>query len=197
MTRTFRAPRTFDPSYSLLGRAFRYWTGDRLRGEALFLLALTGGALGLLMVHYLGWALLQTLTAGDPGSEWQIYFWGGQVASVLLLVGLGGIGFRPGVRVTVDNDPARLDLRQGGCERQVPLAAIDDVQRIDARRFHRHERHYAATDVFATPPGETVLRLDTAHGPIVVGLPSDDELDALHDALVTVDREDPVAVPRS
>jgi len=197
LTRTFRAPRTFDPSYSLLGRAFRRWTGDRLRGEALFLLTLTGGALGLLMVHYLGWALLQTLTAATPAGEWQLYFWAGQVASVLLLVGVGGIGFQPEVRVAVDAETARLHLRQGRRERQVPLTTVDAVQKIGTRRFHMHERRYAVTDVFASTPGDAVLRLDTSHGPIVIGLPSDDDLEALHDALMTADRETPVAVPSS
>ena len=67
VTRTFEAPRTYRPSASVLGRAVRAWTNDRLRGEALYLVALTGLTILLLMAHYLGWALLTSALAASQG----------------------------------------------------------------------------------------------------------------------------------
>jgi hypothetical protein len=197
LTRRFRAPRTFDPSYSLLGRAFRWAIGDRLRSEALFLVTLTGLGLGLLMAHYLGWALLQTMTAADPSGTVQLYFWAGQVASVVLLVAAGGVGFRPGVTVTVDADTGWVRLEQGPRDAQLAVHTIDTVEPISARRFHMHERRYAATRVFAADTADTVLRLNTPEGPLVVALPDPDDLNALHEALTTVEHDEPVPVTPS
>ncbi len=166
MTRTFRSARCYDPSYSLLGRALRRWTRDRLRGEALFLVALTGLALVLLMTHYLGWALLQSYLAEQPTR--QLVFWGGQLASGVLWGGIGLVGFRPGVTATCTSNT--LTLEQSGRTRTVPYDSIDETRVISATRYHRHYRRYAATSVFVGRLADDVLLLRTERGPVVVGL---------------------------
>jgi len=181
LTRTFRSPRTYHPSYSLLGRAFRRWVGDRLRSEALFLVTVSGLLLGLLMVHYLGWALLQPMMTGANASEWQIGFWIGQVASVLLVTAIGLIGFRPGVTVQLTTDG--ITLQQGNESARLDRDRIDTVRLISARLYHQHYRHYARTRIFAGKTATEVLLLDTDDGPVIVALESMDDLITLHDHL--------------
>lgn len=183
MTPTFHAPCSFHPSYSLLGRAFRYWTGDRLRGEALFIVALTALALLLLMSHYLGWALLKPVLASS--SSWQVLFWAGQLASVVALTAVGLVGFRPGVTVTCD--PATLELEQGRTSATVRYDAIDQIETITAATYHRHYRRYAATHIFVSQLADEMLLLRTAQGPIVIALSDPNDRKALRAHLESVD----------
>lgn len=188
MTRTFRSARCYDPSHSLLGRAFRRWTGDRLRGEALFVVALTALALFVLMTHYLSWALLQSYLTAEPSR--QVIFWLGQLVSAAVWGGVGLVGFRPGVTATCASGALRLE--QGGRTRTVPYDAVEEARVISATRYHRHYRRYAATAVFAARLAETVLLLRTEGGPVVVGLTpgeAHDELKEHLDASRTTFRE--------
>jgi MFS family permease len=192
VTRTFQSPRSYDPSYSLLGRLLRYWTGDRLRGEALYVVVLTGLALALLMSHYLGWALLKSTLAEHP--SWQVLFWVGQLASVALLAAVGLVGLRPGV--TVVCTPTGLEIEQGSRARTVPYEAVEAVDTVSATRYHRHYRRYAATDVFAGQLAEEVLLLRTDRGPIVVALADLEDQDALRAHVETVEADAPEPVPQ-
>ena len=195
MTRTFESPRSYDPTYSLLGRLLRYWTGDRLRGEALFIVALTGLALVLLMTHYLGWALLKPLLVENP--SWQMLFWAGQLASVVVLGALGLVGMRPGV--TVNCSPEGLDLEQGTRTRTVPYDDVERVETVSATRYHRHYRHYAATGVFVGEVSDEMLLLHTARGPVVISLADPEAQAALrtHVETARADTPDPVPQPQS
>lgn len=186
MTRTFRAPPSYDPSYSLLGRAVRAWIDDRLRSEAVFLVALTGLALGLLVTQYLGWALLQPILAEQ--ADWQFFFWAGQGASLSILAGLGLIGFRPAVDVTVTND--ELLLQQGSRSCTLSSGTIQEMEVISAQTYHRHYRRYAATRPFISAVPDDVLLLRDERGPVVIGLPNPDAYSHLVDHL-TPQRTEP------
>lgn len=166
MTRTFKSPRAYHPSYSLLGRAFYAWTGDRLRGEALFIVALTGLALVFLMTHYLGWALLSPLFLASP--MWKTVFWIGQVIALFLLGGIGLVGVRPAVTVTCL--PQALQLTQGSRTETVSHETIEGIDTISAQQYYRHYRRYAATKIFISQLPNEVLLLRTTHGPIVLAL---------------------------
>jgi hypothetical protein len=192
VTRTFESSRSYDPSYSLLGRLLRSWTGDRLRGEALFIVVLTGLALALLMAHYLGWALLKPVLLENP--SWQMLFWAGQLVSVAVLAGVGLVGLRPGV--TVNCTPDGIDLGQGGRTHSLSYGAIEGVVSISATRYHRHYRRYAATKVFVGPLGDEVLLLRTAGGPVVISLADPDEQEALRTHVETAQPDTPAPVPQ-
>lgn len=181
LTRTFRSPRTFHPSYSLLGRALRRWTGDRLRGEALYLVIVSSLVLALLMVHYLGWALLQPMMTGPDATDWQIGFWIGQLVSLGVLAAVGIVGFRPPVTVRSSTD--RLVLEQGSDRLSLSFDDVEEVRRISARRFHRHYRHYERTRLFTGRLASEVLLLVTPDGPVIVGLSSLEELGDLYSHL--------------
>lgn len=186
MTPTFRSPRTYHPSYSLLGRAVRAWATDRLRGEALFIVSFSGLCLGVLLAHYLGWALLEPLLAAHP--SWQTMFWGGQLVSLLGLVGVGLVGSRPEVQVECRR--TAVVFQQGARRCRVPYADVHGAERISARRYHRHHRRYAATRVFVSVLPEEVLLVRTETGPIVVALPDPEAQTTLQDHLT------PAAAPR-
>jgi len=174
LTRTFRSSRTFSISHSLLGRAIRYVTGDRLRGEALYVLFVTTLALGVLIAHYLGWALLQpAMQAGDT-QAWEMSFWFAQLGSVAFLILVGGIGFRAAVSATVDPDRQLLSLEQGADELTLSLTEINEVSIISARLFHLHYRHYAATRPFISDLKDEVIILRTDHGPVAVAISDGD-----------------------
>lgn len=190
--RTFEAPRSYRPSASLLGRALRAWTNDRLRGESLYLVAMTGLVLALLMAHYLGWALLSSVLSVQPAA--QALFWGVQVGSVLALIGVGLVGFRPAVRVTCR--PDGVTLHQGDRTCVLSPTDIEDVTLISAQRYHRHYRRYAATHVFVSAVPEEVLCVRTADGPVVVALPDADARAALMDQLEALPSAAPEAVSR-
>jgi hypothetical protein len=185
VTLTFESPRSFRPSYSLLGRLFRYWTGDRLRGEALYVVALTGLALLILMTHYLGWALLKPILTGEP--SWQVLFWVGQLASVALWALIGLVGVQPGVTVACTTEG--LELEQGGRSHRLSHDAIEAVETVSATTYHRHYRRYAATQVFVSRLPDEVLLLRTAQGPVVVALPDPEEQDTLRRRLQTTEPE--------
>ena len=175
MPRTFRSPRSYDPSYSPLGRLFRSWTGDRLRGEAFLIVTLTGLALALLMTHYLGWTLLKPVLADNP--SWQVLFRAGQLASVAVLAAVGLLGFRPAIRITCT--AGGLELEQGTRSRTVSYDAVDEIEVVSATRYHRHYRRYAATQGFVGAVGDAVLLLRTLNGPVAIGLADADEQTAL------------------
>jgi hypothetical protein len=158
-----------------------------LRGEALYIVALTGLAVALLMTHYLGWALLQPILADNP--SWQMLFWAGQLASGVVWGIVGLVGIRPGV--TVSCNASTVKFHQGGRTYAVPYDGLDRVTLISATTYHRHYRRYAATKVFVSRVPDELLLLRTPHGPVVVGLPDADDRNELRHHLETATIEAP------
>ncbi|MFB6277990.1 MAG: hypothetical protein ABEK75_00635 [Salinibacter sp.] len=190
MTRTFESPSSYQPRYSLLGRAIRAWVGDRLQGEAIFIVVLTALTLALLMSHYLGWALLKPYLTAHPG--WRMVFWGVQVGSGLLLAGIGLVGICPSVQVACSADT--VTVRQGDRSCTLSPASIDDVSLISARRYHRHYRRYAATQVFVSHRPDEIICLRTDEGPVIVALADPADQSALLDHLYEFRAPSPEAV---
>lgn len=179
-SRTFHAPRRFHPGYSWLGRWLRRRT-DRRQGEALHILIVTGLGLGLLLVHYVSWTLFYESLEATPLHQ-QIY-WLSQAALLGVTAALCLVGVRPALVVTAR--PRALHVEQGDRSLTVPYDALTSVQLIAARRFHRHERRYAATRVFlGAVPNEVLLVRRAEGGPVVLGLPPSAQ-DALHAHLET------------
>jgi hypothetical protein len=174
LTRTFRSTRTFSPSHSLLGRFIRYVIGDRLRGEALFILTITTLLMGVLIAHYLGWALLQPAMDASNPETWELRFWFAQIGSVLVLGLLGGLGWRPSVEATIDTDAGTLHLSQGTASAHVELADIEDVSIVSARLYHLHYRHYANTTPFIGEMTDEIIIIRSADGPLAVALGDED-----------------------
>ncbi len=177
--RTFTVPRRFNPAYSLLGRALQRTLGDVRHAEAVFLVAGTLVLLGLLLGQYLAWALLKPAILGAPGGPEAVAFWTAQLGALAVILAVGIVGFRPAVAVTVAAD--RLHLAQGRRALTLAFDEIDAVAPVSAQRLHRHYARYAATHVFANRVTPEALLLQTAFGPVAVGL-----LPADHAALQTL-----------
>lgn len=169
MTRTFETPRSYDPVYSLLGRSVRAWVDDDLRGEALFIVVLTLFAVALLMSQYLGWALLKPILSEQP--NWQLVFWGGQVTSILVLTGVGLVGFRPPIRVECATDGIRLEQGDRSCT--LARTDVQEVDNLSPTEYHRHYRRYAKTQAFVTARPEVLLLFQNDRGPIIIELPDE------------------------
>jgi hypothetical protein len=79
-----------------------------------------------------------------------------------------------------------VNLQQGDRTLTIPVGTITSVEPIEAQRYHRHERRYAATHPFIGRLHDTVLLVRrTEAGPVVIALPPDEQT-ALHEQLMTV-----------
>jgi len=170
--RTFHVPPRFHPAYSLLGRALRRLTGDARHAEALFLVTLSTGVLGLLLIHFLAWTKVQPAIEADPTGPTGLVFWLSQLGGLLACVLVGILGFAPAIDLTVT--ATALILRQGTRECTLPYTEILSVTAISALHYHRHYACYAATQAFVNRLTPQVLLLQTADGPVVLGLLGDD-----------------------
>ncbi len=151
--------------------------GDERRAEALFLVALSMVLLALLLGQFLAWVALKEAILAAPDGPVAVAFWLAQGAGVALCLLTCVIGFRPAVTVRVE--ATGLTLRQG---RRALTLAYDEIaaaRPLPARRFHRHYARYAATQVFANRYTPEVVLIETARGPVVVGLLPDDQADLL------------------
>lgn len=167
----FYVPRRFHPGYSWLGRWLRRRT-DRWQGEALHVMAMTFAGLGLLLIHYLSWTLLHTRFA--TSLTLTAIYWLSQLGLLGLIAAAGGVGFQPALAVYCR--PNALHLQQGRHTLTVPYNTITSVEHVPMQRFHRHERRYAATQVFIGTQHDTVLLLHrTDGGPVAIGLATPDD----------------------
>ncbi len=170
--RTFHVPPRFHPAYSLLGRGLHRLVGDARRAEALFLIALSMLALGLLLAQFFAWMGLQEAIQAEPLGPVAVAFWLGQIGAVALCVLTCVIGFAPGITVTLT--PTHLHVRQGRHERALPYEAITATESVSALAYHRHYRPYAATQAFVNRMTPQVLLVHTPEAPIALGLPPED-----------------------
>lgn len=152
--------------------------GDVRRAEALFLVALSTIALGLLLAQFLAWLWLQPTILADPSGPTAIAFWLSQIGAVILCLSTCVVGFTPAVVVAVK--PTGLHLRRGTHERTLRYDEITSVESISARRYYRHYGRYAATDAFVNRFTPDVLLLHTPGGPVALGLSPDDHDAVLH-----------------
>ena len=161
--------------------------GDARRAEALFLVALSMIALGLLLAQFLAWMWFQPAILADPTGPTAIAFWFSQVGALLLCLFTCVVGFTPAVVIVVR--PTMLHLRRGTRERTLRYDEITSVESISALRYYRHYGRYAATDAFVNRLTPEVLLLHTLDGPVALGLPPEH-----HDA-VRHHLEDHLALP--
>jgi hypothetical protein len=169
----FVIPGGFDPRFSPLGRALRRRTGDRLRAEALQIALLTGAALAGLMGVYAAEA-----AAGLFGMPSLALAGGLAGASLLAGLGAGVVGRRP--RAVVRVGPQAVTVERGREQMRLLYDTMGPPAVVAARRFHRHERRYAAVRPFLGKTATPVLLLRAREGPIAaLGLPDEEDRQAL------------------
>ncbi len=175
------------PSGSLVARALRRWIGDPLRSEALHLLCGSAFVLACVGAYLLSGSL-------PPDASGLLATWAIWIGVAGCLAGL--IGWKPGIDVLIDREA--LLICQGDTDARIELSEIVECGALNARTFHRVYRRYAGVRTFAVLT-DALLLIETASGPIVLGLDSARDRDALHDALsthpaVSCAATDPVAV---
>lgn len=176
--RTFYVPPRFHPAYSLLGRGLRRLVGDARRAEALFLIALSMLALGLLLGQFFAWMWLKTAILATPLGPVAMAFWLGQIGAVAVCLLTCVVGFVPAITITVN--PTHLHLRQGRHECTLPYGAITSTESVSALTYYRHYRPYAATQAFVNRMTPQVLLLHTPEAPIALSLLPEDHDTVLH-----------------
>ncbi|MEZ4699922.1 MAG: hypothetical protein R2834_06300 [Rhodothermales bacterium] len=162
-------PRRFHPGYSLLGRWIRARVRDERMAEGAFILACCALLLMLAVAQNLAWAVfLPALTTPAALSV----FWAAQLTALLLFVGVGLVGFRPGF--TVRCDAHQLEVDRAGEALVIPRARILRVAEIPYLAYYRHYRAYARTRAFLGAAVEQVLLIETPEGPVILALPADE-----------------------
>lgn len=148
---------------------------DVRRAEAYTIIMLALLALSLLLANYVAWGLLEARILADPEGPIALWFWAGQVAAVVVAVGVAVIGFKPAIEVVCGADGIAIETKKQPLN--IARADIQSFETISATLFHRHYRRYAATHIFVNHIPETLLLLHTTQGPVVLGL-SDHDLSA-------------------
>lgn len=169
---TFRIPGRFYPPASRLGRWLEGRLGDPLAAEAIYLLLAGAGAVVLILLYF--------LTGMQYGAPSEI----GLSTATLWIVHVGlAAGYLAGVvygrqsaiHLQLDENELRIRRPDRGDHVSIPAGAVREVERVDARTYHRHYRKYERTRTFVNRPTEPVLLLHTETGPVALGLDPADQ----------------------
>ena len=189
-TLSFRAPRSFHPPASLLGRALRRWIGDPLRAEATYWLVLVLTVAMAVMGTQWGWLWLRDMASPEAFLDAAVWYAIAQAVALVLFVLVGYVGWRPAVVVTLTDETLRI--QQGPAALKVPRPSLRRVRPIAARALaptprqtsprrarpiaateeHRTLRRRADVRRFVAKAYDPLLVLDVdGDAPIVLALP--------------------------
>lgn len=164
----FTIPRSFSPTHSPVGRLIRRRSGDRLRGEALYLFIVTMAVVGWLLAGFAAWALLADRITSDPTGPVALAFLAVQIAGPVLGFLVAGVGFRPEIHIRVGE--GRLTIDQGSDRFVMPLDDRVTVRPLDAVTYHRGLRRFETTHPFINRPVDSVLVVTSDATHFVLGL---------------------------
>lgn len=136
-------------------------TPDRRAGESTYIVAATTLAAVLLVSQFLTWAYLHPLVA--PGS-----FLAAQLVAAAAYAGVALIGRQPAQHVHVTDRGLRME--RGAATLAVPYSEIRHVSTISAAAYYGHFARFAATQAFVNRMHGTLLMLDVASRPVILGL---------------------------
>ncbi|MEL6442952.1 MAG: hypothetical protein AAFY55_16905 [Bacteroidota bacterium] len=169
-TLSFRAPRSFHPPASLLGRALRRWIGDPLRAEATYWIVLVLTVAMAVMGTQWGWLWLRDMASPEAFLDAAVWYAIAQAVALVLFVLVGYVGWRPAVVVTLTDETLRI--QQGPAALKVPRPSLRRVRPIAATEEHRTLRRRADVRRFVAKAYDPLLVLDVdGDAPIVLALP--------------------------
>ncbi|MEM8558075.1 MAG: hypothetical protein AAGG50_09660 [Bacteroidota bacterium] len=171
-TLTLRAPRAFSPSASLLGRGLRRMLGgDPIRAEAVYWVALVLVVAVAVMGTQWGWLWLRDASPPEEFLAAAVWYAVAQAIAVVVFVGVGYVGWRPRVEVTLT--PETLRIQQGRVALEIPRTSLRALRTIEATEEHRTLRRRADVRRFVAKAYDPLLVLDVdGQPPIVLALPS-------------------------
>lgn len=151
-----------------MGRLIRRATGDDLRAEALYLLAVAGCVLALVAVHYATWQAVSGSGGAEGGREALAMAWAVQVGVGLVAVALCGIGFRPAIWINCGGEGLTVSQRDGRVE--VSYEEITAITVVSGLLYYRHYRRYSGTLSFVNRPQAEVLLVHAPGFVLALGL---------------------------
>ncbi|NNF03614.1 MAG: hypothetical protein HKN17_04025 [Rhodothermales bacterium] len=164
----FVIPRSFSPTHSPLGRLILRRTGDRLRAGAVYINAVTFGVVGWLLIDFAVWGLLADTIRSDPAGSAAVAFFAFQLGIPVAGLLLAGIGFRPEIRVLLNDDG--LTIARGAERLHLTRGEVRSAETMDAVAYHRGPRLLRSTRPFINRPVESVLVIARDDGLVVLGL---------------------------
>lgn len=132
---------------------------------------------GFLIGHILLWTLWRPVGT--------MAWWTGGIEAMLVVLGAAMTLAGKEPAITVRCGAQACHLRQGTRRLTVPYASIAEIETVGARRFHRHERRYAGTQVFVNRVPEEVLLLHTDDAVVALGLTTPAERETFREVMET------------
>ncbi len=174
--RAFIIASRFDPTRSPLGRLVRARAADARQGESLYIVAVALIVLAFVLAGFLGWTVLPE--PQPPGARIFIVLGG-----VLLVVFASTclVGRQPEIVIRPGRSDLTVESSDGAL--RIHYSVVERVSRIDDRTYYRHYRRYAETRDFVNRIPPELLLVRAAGIPVVFGLDSDADLDALESLL--------------
>ncbi len=160
-------PRSYDPSWSRLGRYLRGRDDPRITVARYYFWAVVILVL-MVLTGILAWAILHEDIVSDPQGPLAAGFWFAQLVGATAYAVVCGIGFRPAIHIDLKDGVLRI--RHG--DRQLTLGA-EDVSRaepVTAVDVHRHYARYRNAQIFIGPSLDDYLLLRTGDAVVVLGV---------------------------
>ncbi|MEM8598845.1 MAG: hypothetical protein AAGF99_02895 [Bacteroidota bacterium] len=165
-TLTFRAPRSFHPPASLLGRGLRRWIGNPLRAEATYWIVLVLTVAVAVMGTQWGWLWLRDMTTPETFLDAAVWYAGAQAAALVVFVLVAYVGWRPTVAVRLTDETLRI--QQGPAALELPRSVLRTVRPIDATEEHRTLRRRVDVRRFVAKAYDPLLVMDVEDEPLIV-----------------------------
>jgi len=147
--------------------------GDERRAEARLAVTLTGILLALMVTQFLAWALLAPSILAAPTGSIALLYWGAQIGAFVLCFLGCVLGFKPAISICFE--PGGLLIRRPDETLRLAAGEVFAHEVLSPLLFHRHYRRYARTHVFVNRLTDAPLLLQTAFGPVVLGLSTADQ----------------------
>ena len=180
MSHSFTVPHRLNANYSLLGRIIRRSVKDAHVAEGVLILTIALLAILTVVGFYIAWAFVQPIVESDTTGTTALIFFLSQAGSLLLFLLISFAGIKPSIKIVFQDQ--FLQIEQGSHNLLLLVSEIESAEFISAIQFHRHYRKYLSTRSFFNQLPDTLLLLNTARGPIVLGIREEDQatlLDAL------------------
>lgn len=182
-------PRQLNANYSLLGRLIRRSVKDLHYAEGILILTIALISIGMVVSFYVAWAFIEPLLATDATGQLAESYALAQFGSVVFLILVAFIGFKPTLEITVED--YCIHINQGSQRLLLLTSEVLQAEIITATQFHQHYRKYINTRAFYNRLNDQLLLLETENGPVILGVSEEDQatlLDALRSSASAEDK---------
>ena len=162
--RRYIIPSRIHPAFSMIGRRIGNRCGDSLQAESLHIAATVLVGFGLVLVQALSWTFFQ------PALSQNLFF---AVGALIVFVALFLVGRQP--EITVEMHADALVIRTTASEIRIPLGRIEKTSIIDGQLYYRHYRRFARARAYVNRVPATVLLIEAAEGPVILGISEKDQ----------------------